>query len=215
MIDMLPAVAPKSDQLNADDLIAGSITIRITNVVVSLGQEQPIRIRFEGDNGKPYKPCKSMARVMVELWGRDATLYAGRRMTLFRDPSVSYGAEITGGIRISHMSHIPGKVTLAVTVSKKRRKTMIVQPLSENAAPPRRTAAQFLEELEREIAAARGRTDARDVIDTILARPEVKKAEDVLQGASLERLKTIMKEAWNDVCPPDRAEDQDTSGGFA
>ena len=63
MTDLSKTIDPKSDQLNSDDLIAGPITIRITKVSANLSSpEQPISIFFEGDNGKPYKPCKSMRR---------------------------------------------------------------------------------------------------------------------------------------------------------
>ena len=53
MGDMAPTIIPKSDQTNADDLISGPITIKITGVDIRGGQEQPISIHYEGDNGKP------------------------------------------------------------------------------------------------------------------------------------------------------------------
>src|SRR5690606_26574846 len=91
-VDMTQFIAPKSDQLNADDLIAGPITIRISGVSANEGSpEQPISISFEGDDRKPYKPCKSMRRVMVHIWGADASKYVGRAMTLYRDPKVQFG----------------------------------------------------------------------------------------------------------------------------
>ena len=71
-MDMSPVIIPKSDQLNSDDLIVGPITIKITDVIIRAGQEQPISIHYEGDNGKPYKACKSMCRVMVSAWGADS-----------------------------------------------------------------------------------------------------------------------------------------------
>ena len=61
MTDLGKTIAPKSDQLNADDLISGPRTITITNVA-SGSKDQPINISFEGDNGKPYRPGKSMRR---------------------------------------------------------------------------------------------------------------------------------------------------------
>ena len=73
MTDLAKTIEPKSDQLNADDLIAGPRTIVITAVRANAGSaEQPVSISFEGDDGKPYKPCKSMRRVMVHVWGPDA-----------------------------------------------------------------------------------------------------------------------------------------------
>lgn len=129
MNDMAQTIIPKSDQLNADDLIAGPITIKITGVTIRSGQEQPISIHFEGDNGKPYKACKSMCRVMVNAWGADSKKYVGRSLTLYRDPSVKWGGMDVGGIRISHMSDIDGAMTMALTMTKSNRKPFTVKPL--------------------------------------------------------------------------------------
>ena len=133
MSDMSQVIIPKSDQLNADDLIAGPKTITITQVTIRGGQEQPIAISFEGDNGKPYKACKSMCRVMVTAWGADSKKYIGRSMTLYRDPTVKWGGMEVGGIRISHMSDIAKPITLALTMTKANRKPFTVQPLSRPA----------------------------------------------------------------------------------
>ena len=53
------------DQLNADDLIGGPRTITVTRVSKMKEPDQPIAIYFEGDGGKPYKPGKSMRRVLL------------------------------------------------------------------------------------------------------------------------------------------------------
>lgn len=130
MTDMGSTIIPKSDQLNSDDLLVGPITIRVTKVSANpSSSEQPISIFFEGDNGKPWKPCKSMRRVLVQVWGRDGAEYVGRRMTLFRDPSVQWGGVAVGGIRISHMSDIDRSLSLMLTASRASRKPYTVEPL--------------------------------------------------------------------------------------
>lgn len=129
--DMRPAIIPKSDQLNTDDLLGGPIIITINKVSISPGIEQPVLIHYSGDNGKPYKPCKSMCRVMVSLWGSDANQYVGRSMTLYADPKVLWGGMAVGGIRISHMSHIAESTTMALTATKGSRKPYTVKPLAE------------------------------------------------------------------------------------
>jgi hypothetical protein len=129
MTDMMATIAPKSNQLNADDLIGGrNITIKVTKVAGVSG-EQPIAINYEGDNGKPYMPCKSMRRVLVHLWGDKGQEYVGRSMTLYCDPTVKFGGMEVGGIRISHMSHITKEITIALTSSKANRKPFTVKPL--------------------------------------------------------------------------------------
>lgn len=129
MNDMASTIIPKSDQLNADDLITGPMTIKITGVTIRSGTEQPISISFEGDNSKPYKACKSMCRVMVTAWGADSKKYVGRSMTLYRDKAVKWGGMEVGGIRISHMSDIPESMTMALTVTRANKKPFTVKPI--------------------------------------------------------------------------------------
>lgn len=139
MTDMLAAIVSKSDQMNADDLIGQTMTITITDVTIRGGQEQPVSIHFDGDKGKPYKPCKSMSRVLVNVWGADAKKYIGRSLTLYRDPKVTWAGLEVGGIRISHMSDIDSKINMVLTASKSNRKPYIVRPLK--AAPTKAAPA--------------------------------------------------------------------------
>ena len=121
-------IIPKSDQLNADDLIGGPRTITITGVKAGT-PEQPVTINFQGDDGHPYKPGKSMRRVLVAMWGAEASAYVGRSLTLYRDPDVKFGGMETGGIRISHATHIDAPFRIALTVTRGKRAPFTVQPL--------------------------------------------------------------------------------------
>lgn len=132
-VDLTKAAAPKSDQLNADDLIGGSRTIKITKVSGNADDKQPISVYFEGDNGKPYKPCKSMTRILIRVWGNVAANFIGRTLTLYRDDKVLFGGIEVGGIRISHMSDITEAITMSLTASRASRKPYTVRPLG-NAA---------------------------------------------------------------------------------
>lgn len=130
-MDMQSTIAPKSDQLNADDLIGGrTVTIKVTAIKGSSEPQQPVAIHYEGDNGKPYKPCKSMRRVLVSAWGANGADYVGRSMTLYRDDAVVFGGIQVGGIRISHLSHIDNPMTIALTASKTVRKPYTVNVLA-------------------------------------------------------------------------------------
>lgn len=128
----MEALAPRSDQLNADDLIAGPRVIKITAArTIRDGREVKLVINFEGDNGKPWKPCKTMGRAMVMVWGiTEPEQFAGKSVRLYRDPSVTFGAmgEV-GGIRISHMSHISGKKVVKLTVSQGKKANFEFSPL--------------------------------------------------------------------------------------
>jgi hypothetical protein len=130
MTDLSKTIEAKSDQLNSDDLLSGPITIRVTKVTGTQG-DQPISIHYDGDNGKPWKPCKGMRRVLVALWGTRGDDYAGRALTLYRDGSVKWGGIEVGGIRISHMSHIESDTTLALTEKKGSKKPFTVRKLRD------------------------------------------------------------------------------------
>lgn len=130
MSDMTPTIIAKSDQLNAADLAGGPITVTVTKVDIRDAKEQPVSVHYQGDNGKPWKPCKSMCRVMVAAWGPDSKTYPGKSLTLFCDPSVKWAGMEIGGIRISHMSDIDGPLLTAVTLAKGSRKPYRVEPLA-------------------------------------------------------------------------------------
>lgn len=135
MSDMTAIIAPRSDQLNADDLLSGPRTIKITKVDVNPGVEQPCTVHYEGENGRPFKPCKSMARVMVLVWGADSEQYAGKSMTLYHDPEVKWGGMKVGGIRISHMSDMKSNAPLMLTVTRGKKAPYSVKPLAADVVP--------------------------------------------------------------------------------
>lgn len=127
-IDMSRFIEAKSDQLNSDDLLGAPRTVTITRVKGCDG-DQPIAIHFEDDNGKPFKPCKTIRRVLVAVWGRYANDYGGRSMTLYRDDTVQFGGLQVGGIRISHMSHLDKETIIVVAKSKGKKAGMKILPL--------------------------------------------------------------------------------------
>lgn len=129
-LDMSKTIEPKSDQLNADDMIAGPMRIKIAKIWGNPDNgAQPVNIGFHGDNGRPYRPCKSMRRVMVHLWGIDGNLWVGRSLTLYRDPTVKFGGAMLGGIRISHASHIDQRYSISLTMSKGKRAPFVIDPM--------------------------------------------------------------------------------------
>lgn len=121
-------IVPKSDQLNADDLISGPITVNILNVRRG-SRDQPVIIDIDGGK-QPYKPCLSMRRVMIKAWGDDGRSWVGKSMTLYCDPTVKFGKVAMGGIRISHMSHINEELILMLTTTRAMRASYRVEPLA-------------------------------------------------------------------------------------
>lgn len=130
MVDMSQFVEAKSDQLNADDLIGAPRTITIRRVTGNDG-DQPVSIYYEGDNNKPYKPCKTMRRVLLGVWGRNGADYVGRSMRIYRDDNVTFGGLNVGGVRISHMSHIEKKTVVVVMKTKGKKAGIEILPLQQ------------------------------------------------------------------------------------
>lgn len=131
--DMTGVIVPRSDQINADDFLSGPRTVRIKSVAITPGTEQPVTIELE--DSKPWRPCKSMSRLLVAAWGPDAKEYAGRSVTLYCDPKVKWGGMEVGGIRVSHMSHIDSDLVLALTMTKGKKAPTRVKPLKADVAP--------------------------------------------------------------------------------
>ncbi len=129
-MDLTDTIVPKSDQLNAEDLLTGPRTFTVEKVGKG-SAEQPVDIHLVEFPGRPFRPSKTVRRILVNAWGPEASAYVGRRMTLYRDPTVKFGGMDVGGIRVSHLSHIDKPVSIALTVSRGKRQPYTVQPLTD------------------------------------------------------------------------------------
>lgn len=134
-MDLSTTIQPKSDQLNADSLRPGPVTVTIQNVTEGT-EEQPANLHLVEYPGRAYRPSLTMRRLLVEIWGGDTTTYAGRRLTLFRNPSTKFGRDTVGGIEISHLSGIDRRATVMLTVTRGKKKPFHVDPLIERDAAP-------------------------------------------------------------------------------
>jgi hypothetical protein len=131
MLDVSHTVKTKSDQLNADDLVAGDLMVQIEGVNVANDPQQPVHIFYYGCEGKPFKPCLTVRKILVSLWGKDANLWAGRWLNLYVDKTVSYGSQKNiGGIRVNAMSHIQNAATLTLAVRRGAKQEFRIQPIN-------------------------------------------------------------------------------------
>ena len=133
-MDISETIQPRSDQQNYDDYIAGPKTVTVSEVRKG-NAEQPVEIHLVEFPGRPFKPSKTVRRVLVAAWGSDASQYAGRRMTLYGDPTVKWAGSPVGGIRVSHLSHIEKPLTLALTETRGKRAKTTINPLPVEAPP--------------------------------------------------------------------------------
>lgn len=130
--DLRDTIVPKSDQLNADQLLGGPMTIRVTSVRRGSGEDQPVVVHYENEGGRPFKPCKSMRKVLIFAWGEDGAAWVGRTMTLYNKRDVKWGGVEVGGIRISHLSHIPKDIQLSLAVTRGKKEPIIISRLDTN-----------------------------------------------------------------------------------
>ena len=128
---MLQTIMPKSDQINADDLLVGPITVTIESQKL-LASDQPVVLGISDHPGRPYKPSKSMRRVLAGMYGEYMSKWVGRSLTLYCDPEVTFGKDKTGGIKISHASDIPADVTFMLTAKRGKRVAHTVKRLVIN-----------------------------------------------------------------------------------
>lgn len=131
MIDVSHTIKTKSDQLNADDLVGGDLMIQVEGVNVTNDPQQPVHIYYYGCEGKPFKPCLTVRKILVALWGKDASQWANKWMNLYVDPTVSFGKQKNiGGIRVNAMSHIQNAATLTLAVRRGTKQEFRIQPIN-------------------------------------------------------------------------------------
>jgi len=157
-MDVSDTLAAKSNQLNAADLTRPRV-FSVLAVKAGGSSDQPIDVQIEGWP-HPWKPCKSMRRVLAAAWGTQSDKWLGKAVELYCDPDVLWAGERTGGIRISALSDIPTDgIEVVLRASRKNgapvrfRRLDIVDPLIALAAERNEDVATT----EAAIAAASGR----------------------------------------------------------
>jgi len=129
MDDISETLIAKSDQLNAADLVGGGLTVKVLAITVNKGADQPVIISI-GEGRQPYKPCKTMRRLLAIVWGTYSVNWVGQSMTLYCDMEVMWGGVPTGGIRVSHVTGIAAKREIPLRSSKHKVTTYTIQPLA-------------------------------------------------------------------------------------
>lgn len=181
--DLRGTIVPKSDQLNAEQLLSGDMTVTITDVRMG-NDEQPVIIHYENDNGRPFKPSKTVRKILIFAWGEDGRNWIGKSMTLFNDQSVRFGGMTVGGIRVSHLSDIEREIAISLTATKGKKAQHTIQVLQTPKAMP-------LAEVLAAIAAATdgpGMANAQALAKKLSQEADINKARDAY-GKRLRALK--------------------------
>lgn len=133
-MDLTESIIPKSDQLDATELLSGPRIFTIERVSAH-NAEQPFNFHLIGFP-RVWRPGKSMRRVIVAAWGSAAVNYIGKSIELYCDPSVDFGGVAVGGTRISRMSGIDKPLKVPLLIKRGKSAVFTVQPLPD--APPTR-----------------------------------------------------------------------------
>ena len=142
-MDISDSLAANSNQQNYDEFLAGPKTVTVSEVKKG-SAEQPVEVHLVEFPGKPFKPAKTVRRLLAKVWGTDASQWAGRRLTIYGDPDVRYGGKAVGGLRVSHVSHIDKPVEVLLTESRGKKRSHAVHPLAEPAPTPYAPSQDFL-----------------------------------------------------------------------
>jgi hypothetical protein len=136
VIDISSAIKANSDQFNGDDFLDSPQSFKISNVTFDNSREQKVWIFFEGETKKSYRASKTYLRVMESIWNtRNAALWIGHELTLYRDPDIYFGKEKTGGIAISHMDGIDRPTVVIVIKSRGKKRAITIKPFISKDAP--------------------------------------------------------------------------------
>lgn len=139
--------APNTDQLNADDLIAGPRIFTLVKITKGKGSgsgkgDQPINVHL-AEHPYPWRPCKTVRRLLMDAWGpRPGDWPDGAQVELYRDTEVRFGGDTVGGIRVRAMSHLKSaKIEHLSTATRGQRvkweiRRLEAKPAQDTARPP-------------------------------------------------------------------------------
>ena len=132
-MDITDALAPASDQLDAVELVdPRTFTIDTGSRLGKREGKTVAEIRLVGFD-RVWRPSKGMLDVLAACWGTNGEKWTGHRVTVYNDRSVTFGKERTGGVRISHLSHIDEARDVTIRANGAGRTQLWhIEPLSES-----------------------------------------------------------------------------------
>lgn len=132
-MDLTESFPSDSEQLTFADIGKRSLTVTVAKVVPRGDRPKDPAVHLAEYPGKPLLPGKNVGSLLREAWGTDGKAWVGRSMTIYGDPEVFFGKDKTGGVRVSHVSHIDAPVSVARR-GKGARGQITVEPLVVTAA---------------------------------------------------------------------------------
>lgn len=190
-MDISETLAPRSEQMDACELTQPTI-FTVARVTKGASEEQPVQVFFE-EFPRPWRPSKSMRRVLAACWTPQSAQWSGRRIELFCDSSVKFGGIEVGGIRVSRISHIDGPKKIPLLITRGKSAMFVVEPLAEapakNSLPDRiagaierfATIGVGIDRLETRVGRPRAEWTTPDVADLGAAWLAIERGETTLE----------------------------------
>lgn len=187
-MDISDTLAPNSDQLDAIDLHHSGPRV-FTVASVSKGPaDQPVQVHL-AEFPRPWRPGKSMRRVLADCWGKEASQWIGHRVRLWCDPKVSFGGQQVGGVRVLAVSHIDTAKSVPLIITRGKTAMYKVEPLAEDPAISAETldalyslfASKGIPE-EAQLSGVRSVTGSRAATLDAITEQEAQQVIDALKG---------------------------------
>ena len=126
--ELIKAVAAKSDQVDADNLIGG-ITMDVTIEAVQRGpsNEQPLQLALK-ETPLFYRPSKTYRRALIGCFGDDPVNWVGQRIRLIRNPDTTFGGVKVGGIEVSHAS-VTAPIVMMLSTKRGKKSAVTIEPI--------------------------------------------------------------------------------------
>lgn len=165
----------KSDQMNAADLLGGSLVCEIVDVEMTGSSDQPISIHVDS-HPQPWKPSKTSRRVLLAIWpDTEPYEWIGRWIVLYNDPSVQWAGKAEGGIRMSHASHIDSEKVISVQVKRGKKEPQTVKPYRPQVQQQAQVVYWPYDKFQQQLSAARSKLESGELTaDAFFARLQSK-----------------------------------------
>lgn len=138
MADIARAIEPLSDRQNFVDYMAGPkvFTVAGTSDYRDEKGRAKVNVHLVEAPERPFKPSATNLRLLAIGWGSDDTAWPGRRIQLGGDPTVTFGREVVGGIRVLALSDMEQPFTAKLPVTRGKKAEYRVGVLPAVQAPP-------------------------------------------------------------------------------
>lgn len=116
----------KGDFISSAELGDRRVTMTITRITSTQMTdekkkkevEKPVMYFKEIERGFVY--CKTIGHCIAAMFGPDDDQWVGKRITLYSDPTITYGPDTVGGIRIAGSPDIPKQLKVRIKFPKKK-----------------------------------------------------------------------------------------------